>query len=244
MAAGQEVVGVGGTGYLSGIASVTAGYAHTCALTTGGNVYCWGNNQYGQLGNNATVQTNSPIQVVSVSGTGVLGNVTSISAGAYHTCAVAGGEVYCWGQNTSGQLGNNSLASSSIPVGTLNAGLVGLTGITSVTTGQLHSCAVSTATGIYCWGGNTAGQLGLNSLTSQTTAQPVVGVGGAGYLSGISTVSAGAGGNYTCALPTSGTGIYCWGQNTSGQLGNSTTTSSLTPVSSVVANGLAYLALW
>jgi len=89
--------------------SIAAGYFHTCALSTTGAVYCWGNNVWGQLGNNSTTDSHVPVQVAGVGGTGFLSGIASIAAGYFHTCAVSTtGAVYCWGDNVYGQLGNNS----------------------------------------------------------------------------------------------------------------------------------------
>lgn len=237
-----KVVGVGGTGYLSGFTKVVAGYAHSCAIDGGGEVYCWGNNQYGQLGNNSTSQSNTPVKVVSVSGTGTLTGVTALAAGSYHTCAISGGQVFCWGANDTNQLGNSLSAHSSYPQGTLNSGYVGLTGAVSITAGANFSCAVLSAGGAMCWGAGANGQLGSNSTLSQNVAMPVVGVGAVGELAGMASIQAGSTGYHTCALNTLGTAMYCWGAGGVGQMGNGSTPSAqLTPVQSTVANvGISY----
>jgi len=112
-----QVEGVGGTGLLSAITSIAAGWQHTCALTTTGAVYCWGDNYFGQLGNNSTTNSNVPVQVEGVGGSGLLSGIASIAAGPEHTCAVTTtGAVYCWGYNGYGQLGNNSTTNSNVPV--------------------------------------------------------------------------------------------------------------------------------
>jgi alpha-tubulin suppressor-like RCC1 family protein len=84
-------------------AAVAAGVWHTCALK-GGQVYCWGRNNYGQLGDGTTTQRTTPTLVAN----GAMGNsgVTAVAAGFYHTCAIKSGALYCWGRNAEGQLGN------------------------------------------------------------------------------------------------------------------------------------------
>ena len=102
-------------------ASTGSAGAHTCAVTTGNTVYCWGNNEYGRLGNDSTTQSEVPVPVAdSADGGFVNGQVESVSAGGAHTCAVTtGNTVYCWGDNRYGQLGNGLSGSennSSVPV--------------------------------------------------------------------------------------------------------------------------------
>jgi alpha-tubulin suppressor-like RCC1 family protein len=113
-----QVEGVGGSGLLSGIASIAAGWDHTCALTATGAVYCWGWNSYGQLGNNSTTDdSHVPVQVEGEGGAGLLSGIASIAAGAHHTCALsATGSIDCWGYNADGALGNNSTTDSHVPI--------------------------------------------------------------------------------------------------------------------------------
>jgi alpha-tubulin suppressor-like RCC1 family protein len=224
-----QVVGVGGTGLLSGIETIAAWAGHTCAVTATGAVYCWGSNLFGQLGINSTVAfSNVPVQVVGVGGTGLLSGVTAIRAGGYHTCAVTTtGAVDCWGWNYGGALGNNSTVElSEFPVQVVGVGGTGLlSGIATIAAaGGSHPCALTTTGAVDCWG---RGELGNNSTTDSNVPVQVVGVGGTGLLSGIATIA--SGGYHTCAGTTTG-GIFCWGNNEMGQLGNNSTTNSLVPV--------------
>jgi alpha-tubulin suppressor-like RCC1 family protein/pimeloyl-ACP methyl ester carboxylesterase len=194
---------------VSGVQSVSAGDEHTCALVTGGQLYCWGDNGFGQLGDGTTTYKATPTLVSGVSG------VQSVSAGFGHTCAlVTGGQLYCWGWNNHGQLGDGSTTHRSTP--TL---VSGVSGVQSVSAGDEHTCALVTGGQLYCWGENFYGQLG-DGTTTKATPTLVSGV------SGVQSVSAG---NYhTCALVTGGQ-LYCWGYNSSGQLGDGTTTYKATP---------------
>ena len=198
--------------------SITAGYAHTCALTTTGQAYCWGMNQYGQLGNNSATDSRIPVAVQMPAGV----SFQSITAGIVHTCALTTeGKAYCWGINQYGQLGNNSTTNSRIPVAVqMPAGV----SFQSITAGYAHTCALTTTGQAYCWGQGYGGQLGNNSTTNSLT--PVAVQMPAGVVRFQSIV---AGYYHTCALTTEGK-AYCWGMNNQGQLGNNSTTNSLTPV--------------
>jgi alpha-tubulin suppressor-like RCC1 family protein len=263
------------TGLASGVAAIAAGGQHTCALTTAGTVQCWGTNGYGQLGNNSTASSSVPVGVTNLSS-----GVAAITAGNDHSCALTtAGAVQCWGLNVEGQLGNNSTASSSVPVGVTNLS----SGVAAITAGNAHSCALTTAGSVQCWGHNVVGQLGNNSLTNsllpvtvtglasgvaavtagvnqscaRTTANAAkcwgannfgqlgnnsltnstVPVAVSGLASGVAAVT--AGGYHACALTTTGT-VKCWGRNDFGQLGNTTTTSSLVPISILAGQSMAF----
>ena len=205
-------------GLTSGVASVSAGAYHTCALLTSGGLKCWGYDSSGQLGNDG-VATNKP---TPVDVQGLTSGVVSVSAGGSHTCAItAGGGLKCWGLDTYGQLGNDiPIALKYTPVD-----VQGLTsGAARVSAGYTHTCAITTGGGLKCWGRDIYGQLGDDaSLTDQPTPVDV-----SGLTSGVLSVS--AGGHHTCALLASG-GLKCWGLDTSGQLGDSTSLSNqATPV--------------
>jgi alpha-tubulin suppressor-like RCC1 family protein len=250
----------------AGVASISSGYRHTCAVTTGGAISCWGLNTYGELGNNSTTQSSVPVAVsqfglggASVSAAfgifacalttagaarcwgdntdGELGNnsqteshvpvdvmglsfgVNAIAAGGGHACAlITNGSMECWGYNDWGELGNGSTANSLVP-----AGVSGLaSGVTAIAAGGLHTCAVATGGAVKCWGGNLTGQLG-----DGTTTQRDVPVDVSGLASGVARVS--AGNAHTCALTTAGA-VLCWGSNLYGQIGDGTTDDHLRPV--------------
>lgn len=206
-----DVVGQG-----SGVASVSAGYSHTCAVTTGGAVKCWGWNLNGQLGDGGTTGSRVPVDVVGLSS-----GVASVSAGTGYTCALSSvGGVTCWGLNGLGQLGNGTTSSSSTPVDVVGLGR----GVAALSTGYTHACAVTTGAGATCWGPNNDGQLGIGELPGSYPT-PV-----GALLFGTDVASVSAGFSHTCALTTGGA-ARCVGLNFWLQLGiGSRAFRSWTPV--------------
>ncbi len=201
-------------GVNSDMQAIAAGAAHTCALTTGGGVKCWGWNRSGQLGNGMTEDRWIPVDV-----SGLSSGVQAIAAGAGHNCALtAGGGVECWGWNEYGQLGDGTTIYQRGP-----AGVDGMTsGIEAIAAGGRYTCALTASGGVKCWGANELGQVGDGTTTDRWTPVNV-----SGLSSGVQAIA--AGGRHTCALTLSG-GVKCWGVNDAGQLGDGSTTNRLTPV--------------
>lgn len=196
------------------VKAISIGGSHSCAITTVGGVKCWGLNDEGQLGNNSLISSRVPVDVE-----GLTAGVSSVTAGASYTCAVTtAGAVKCWGRNSFGQLGNNSTVSSSVPVATIGLS----SGVALVVAGPLHACATTQLGAAKCWGYNTSGQLGNNSLENSKVPVDVVGLS-----SGVTSVALGM--NHTCAATSSGT-AKCWGENLSGQLGNEGYANSAVPL--------------
>ena len=201
-------------GHSSGIASLALGPDSSCALSATGGVKCWGRNN-GNVGNGTTRDQRTPSQV-----TGLTSGVVSISAGGGtgHTCAVFDtGALKCWGYNASGQIGDNSTTTRNTATNVTGS----TSGVSAVSTGDLHTCLLSTGGGVKCWGDNTYGQIGDGTITQRLTPTDVFGL-----TSGVAAIS--AGNNHTCAVTTLGA-LQCWGENSTGQLGDGTTTPSLTP---------------
>jgi alpha-tubulin suppressor-like RCC1 family protein len=190
----------------SNVASVTAGYGHTCALTTAGGALCWGDDTYGQLGDSDNQGRTAPVAV-----TNLTAGVASISAGFAHTCAVTTtGAAMCWGLNNAGQLGIGKVTDAKTPNSSPQAVSELSTGVASISAGYAHTCAVTTAGSALCWGMNGAGQLG--SVPTDATVPNKV-----GGLAHVASISAGY--LHTCAVTQSG-GALCWGFNGKGQLGS------------------------
>jgi alpha-tubulin suppressor-like RCC1 family protein len=204
------------------IASSVAGNDHTCALTTAGDAYCWGDNYYGQLGTGGGSSQKPNL---------VLGGLKfkSLAAGHYHTCGLTNaGIAYCWGRNDWGHLGDGSTINRTAPTAVLG----GLT-FSSLAAGFGHTCGITTSGEAYCWGRNYDGQMG-NGTTSGLAPNPVP----APVLGGILFSSVSARGDHTCGIASSGP-AYCWGYNHSGQVGNGAFADSVT-VPEQVVGGLGF----
>ncbi len=192
---------------------VSVGYDHSCAVLADGTARCWGDNEKGQLGDGGTTDSDVPVLVAGLT------DLVDIAAGRNHTCAVdAAGSVFCWGWNSDGQIGNGA---SGIDVPT--PFMVSIPPASGVAAGNGHTCAAIAAGGVKCWGRNADGQLG-NGVTGPDVPTPVDVVG---LPAASSAVAAGDG--HSCARLVNGS-VYCWGNNSSGQLGNGGTVSSPIPV--------------
>ena len=156
-------------GLASGVAQISAGREHTCAVTNGGAVKCWGLNRDGQLGN-GTLMTGSPTFVPRpVDVIGLTSGVSIVSAGGDHTCALTTiGGAKCWGQNDAGQLGNGTFTTIDPPGIPTPVDVSGLTsGVAKISGGSGHTCAVLTSGGAKCWGHNQVGELGNGTFTTE-----------------------------------------------------------------------------
>lgn len=206
---------------------VSGGENFTCALTAAGGVVCWGNNQDGQLGDGTFSPRSAPVTVVGLSS-----GIRQLSAGYGHVCALTeGGGVKCWGQGYDGQLGDGQGRTVPAPVD-----VSGLTsGVVSIAAGAWHSCAVTAAGAVTCWGWNGSGQLG--DATFERRLLPVAVSGATG---GFASVSVGY--NHTCAIRNDGS-MACWGYNGGGALGDGTTTDRNVPVNVQSLGGAAQQAV-
>lgn len=228
------------SGMEGGVTALAAGGAHTCAVTTGGGVKCWGSNTYAQLGTGTTTDTTIPMGVSDLDS-----GVSAVVAGDLHSCALMrGGGVKCWGYAGSGGLG------AGVP-----ADVPGLTsGVRAIAASYAQTCALTVGGAVKCWGGlDGSGPIDVSGLGIGITAIAAgldghacaLTTGGAvkcwdgggalidvaGLASGVTAIA--AGGWHTCATMRGG-GVKCWGDNWSGQLGNgrpcSSWASSIVPV--------------
>jgi len=210
---------------LRGVIAIAAGGYHTCALKTGGEVKCWGDNTHGPLGEDPAIVAR---ELAPVTVSGLPSSVSAITAGVFHTCAItSAGAARCWGQNSDGQLGNGSTVESHtpVPVTGFETG-----GAIAIAAGDGHSCALSTAGAVECWGDNEFGEIGDGSdpttVPRQLTPVSVVGFESGG-------ASAIAVGSFDSCAVTTGGALKCWGDGGYGQLGNDDFTGSNVPVSVV-----------
>jgi alpha-tubulin suppressor-like RCC1 family protein len=202
-------------GLESGVAAVTAGHEHTCALLVTGGLKCWGANTTGQLGAGTNTDWWVPLDVLGLSG-----GVAAVSAGWKHTCAVTtAGGVKCWGDNFYGQVDPAIYGYQTLPQAVAGLG----SGMAEVTAGAHHSCALTSAGGVKCWGSNELGQLGDGTMEPRRAIVDVVGLD-----SGVTAVS--ANGIHTCALM-SGGGVKCWGD----RITTPTDVNGLSGVSAIAA---------
>ena len=242
---------VGGSGVstaLTNITQISSHSWHTCTLTTSGMVQCWGENSFGQLGNDSPVFTGVgyPVTVVDGDGSSVaLSNITQVEVGALHTCALSSSNsVKCWGDGSDGRLGkgngNNDEVHYPIDVVDGDGSSTALTGVAQISLGNLHSCVLTTTGTVKCWGDGSDGRLGNDGTANKDYPVDVVdGNGSTTALSNIAAISSGD--HHTCALTTTGR-VKCWGKD-QGRLGSgdASNQSSDHPLDVIAASGSSSL---
>ena len=205
------------------VAVLVAGHKHNCAATSYGKPTCWGQNTYGQLGNDSLVSSPTAVVVTGLS------DIVSLAAGLAFSCAAnRSGVAFCWGQNTLGQLGNDSTIDTKVPVA-----VSGLGDAIALAAGAQHACALQRGGTVVCWGDNRSGQLGNDAYVPSSKPVAVVG------LSDATAIAAGI--YHTCAATSTGKAV-CWGSNYSGLLGDGTMNPSAVPVAVSGLNGVIAVA--
>jgi alpha-tubulin suppressor-like RCC1 family protein len=209
---------------------ISASGDHTCALTSLGKAYCWGNNYSGQLGDGTTNASNQNGPRAVIGGR----TFSSISAGEGHTCALtASGRAYCWGTNYDGQLGDGT-TSPSFQNGP--QAVIGGHRFASISAGDYFSCALTSLGKAYCWGTNEGGHLGDGTTNDSNQNGPQAVIGSFAF------VRISAGDDHTCALTSRGT-AHCWGVNSWGELGDGTTVGSGVNGPQAVIGGLIFASI-
>lgn len=182
-----------------GFKHVSAGGLHTCGIDLYGKLYCWGRNNYGQLGIGNKVDSSKPSKISNDSW-------LTVEAGKSHSCGIKDdNSLWCWGYNYSGQLGINSYTDQSSPMAAGSSWK-------AVTIGDAHTCGIKNDGTLWCWGSNYYGQLGLTANPYQMSTPDQVSPG-------TTWLSISAGGEFTCGIK-SDRSLWCWGNNNSGQLGS------------------------
>jgi alpha-tubulin suppressor-like RCC1 family protein len=193
------------------LASLGAGGNHTCGISTAGALYCWGRNFQGEVGDGTIVSHNTPVFIGAVEAPW-----SDVDAAALYTCGVtSSGAAYCWGDNTSGKLGNGTVSNSLVPVAVAGD----LTFRTVSAASADFACGVTSDNLGYCWGQNDVGELGDGTTELRLVPTAVTG--------SLEFVDITTGSGQACGVTVASEG-YCWGFNGVGQLGNGTSTTDPT----------------
>jgi alpha-tubulin suppressor-like RCC1 family protein len=228
---------------LAGISDIDGQSSTTCVRTTNGRARCWGEGTSGQLGNGGFNDAGVAVAVQNFSNSGPLLNVTQVTSGGSHSCALlASTRAACWGDDSNGQLGNGvGDVDSAVPRLVRNgADTAPLSGITEISAGASFTCARLQSGQARCWGNDQDGQLGDGGADSFEEQLPriVASATGEGILGGITQITTGTA--HACVRLNNGT-ARCWGQNSSGQVGDNTVSQRSFPVLVRSVSGVANL---
>lgn len=235
-----RVKGPGGVGYLNNIISIVARENFSLALKNDGTVWSWGFNGDGEMGDSTTTDKWAPVQVHGPANVGFLSNIKAISGGYAHVLALKNDStVWAWGDNTNGELGDNTTVNELTPVQVIGPGGVGvLNHIVAIAAGQQFSLALKNDGTVWAWGNNADGAIGDNTSIERHTPVQVLGPLGVGFLTGITALA--AGGGHAVALKNDST-VWSWGFNINGELGNNTAFSDSVPAEVLGPGGVGHL---
>lgn len=219
------------------VTAVSAGALHTCAIQSG-KLFCWGNNENGQLGDNSTTNRLTPVAVATSAADAFTNtNVTAVSAGRRHTCAIENRSVFCWGRNVkseTGQLGTGSAVNKTLPEAvSVTADVPGFqnTNVTAVSAANVHTCAIEGGT-VFCWGVNGIyGRMGTGLNNDPFVGSTAVTVSVTSAVPGFqntNVTAVSAADIHTCAIE--GGAVFCWGSGSDHRLGNGSPNVQLSPV--------------
>jgi len=211
---------------------LSAGYRTSCAIASTGTPYCWGNNTHGSFGNGGTSGTNFTPATAFAGGTDWVSFSSRYSDGVNgHSCGIhTNGNLFCAGENGSGQLGNGTTVDSTSPV----QESIGVADWVRVVVGERHTCATRSNGRLFCWGYNASGQVGNATFVNQENPKQV------GSDADWTDFTLGA--EHSCGIRNNGE-AYCWGENSSFQLGDGTGSTADSNVPVLVANGSNWVSI-
>jgi alpha-tubulin suppressor-like RCC1 family protein len=201
-------------GGLDSVASLAVAADASCAATARGELWCWGRNSRGEMASGDTLPRATPRRVAG------LPIVRSVHAGEQHFCAITQNGLWCWGRNDAGQLAIESSADQRLPV---RIAAPSAHAYRQLSGGTRHSCAITDAGSVECWGGNADGQLGTGDTRDAHVPQRVTALGAVRF------TAVSVSGNTSCALSASGE-LYCWGSDAQGQVGNGPAPAPTLPI--------------
>lgn len=217
--------GSGGSGIQA--TNTTIFNAHSAVLGPMSSVRTWGYNGFGQIGDDTTINRNTPFTIA----TATLSGVSDVAVGADHTVVVARGKVWCWGYNGYGQLGDGSTGSQQKPK-LIDVGDANIL-VKAVAAGASHTLALKTDGTVWGWGYNGLGQLGDGTNTNRVTPVKIP------SLANVTAIA--AGGSHSLALKSDGT-VWAWGNNNNGQLGDGSTLYHIVPQQIAGLSGVTQIA--
>ena len=214
------------------IVAISLGDDHSSAISSTGRIFTWGSNSYNKLGDgSSSIGKATPTEITSRFSLAAGDKIVAISLGEYHSSAISStGRVFTWGLNTSGQLGDATTTTRTVPTEiTSRISLAAGDKIVAISLGDDHSSAISSTGRVFTWGSNSSGQLGdATTGSSNNKSIPTEITSRFNLTAGDKIVAISLGGSHSSAISSTGR-VFTWGSNTSGQLGDATTTQRNIP---------------